>query len=105
VFDYNASNWHYAYRRVVRHWHTASEAYAGGDCLLTALNNGWDISERVVAHEHWRAGTRCVMVYHFELTLNGETMIMPVITNPFVERLIAENALRVLLERKVVYTR
>jgi hypothetical protein len=90
----NPSNWHYEYWRIVRHWHAASEKYAGGDCLLTAINNGWNIIPPVLAEAHWRAGSRCVMVYHFTLERRGETMTMPVITNPFVERLIADSALR-----------
>lgn len=101
MLDSNAANWHYSYWRLVRHWHAESEPFAGGDCLLTALNKGWEMGERVTADEHWHAGTRCVMVYHFELMRGGEKMTMPVITNPFVERLIAENRLAVVLREKV----
>ena len=93
MLEYFPANWHYAYSSVVRHWHPASERYAGGDCLRTALNNGWQMILPVVAESHWRAGTRCVMVYVFELRRGAETMTMPVITNPFVERLIADNTL------------
>ncbi len=105
MLNSNAANWHSSYWRIVRHWHADSERYAGGDCLLTALHNGWVVSERVIADEHWHAGTRCVMVYYFELTRGDEIMTMPVITNPFVERLMAENALRVIPQRKFAYTR
>ena len=104
MLDYSAANWHYAYRRIVRHWHAQSEHYAGGDCLLSALNDGWQMDVRVIAEAHWRAGTRCVMVYHFELMRGDETMTMPVITNPFVERLIAENAVQVALQHRAAST-
>jgi hypothetical protein len=100
MLDAHPSNWHYAYRRIVRHWHAASEPFAGGDCLLTALNNGWDIVLPVMAEPFWRAGSRCVMVYHFNLERRGETMAMPVVTNPFVERLIADNALRLIARQQ-----
>jgi hypothetical protein len=101
---FNSNNWHTSYSRFVRHWHPASERYAGGDCLLTALNNGWMVSDQVIADEHWYAGTRCVMVYHFELTRGDASMTMPVITNPYVERLMAENALRVIPHHKIAHT-
>jgi len=105
MLESNVANWHSSYWRMVRHWHAGSEPYAGGDCLLTALNEGWDVSARLIADEHWYAGTRCVMVYHFELTRGDETMTMPVLTNPFVERLIAQSALHVVPQRKIAHTR
>jgi hypothetical protein len=98
------ANWHYAYRWITRHWHAASERFAGGDSLMTALNGGWQIVPPVVAETHWRAGTRCVMVYTFELKRGAETMTMPVITNPFVERLIADNALPLMPQRHLVHS-
>ncbi len=104
MLDSNPSNWHYAYRRIVRRWHAASEKYAGGDCLLTAINDGWDITPPVMAEAYWRAGSRCVMVYHVTLERSGETMAMPVITNPFVERLIADNALRLITRQQAART-
>jgi hypothetical protein len=87
--------------KVVRHWHAPSEKYTGGDSLLTALYQGWTISNIVYSEAHWYAGTRCVIVYYFELTREGVTVVMPVITNPYVERLIAETPLRTLpLEKR-----
>jgi hypothetical protein len=105
MLESNAVNWHTSYWRMVRHWHVGSEAYAGGDCLLTALNEGWTVSTQVTADEHWHAGTRCVKVYSFELTFGDATVTMPVITNPFVERLIAQSALRIFPQRKFAHTR
>jgi hypothetical protein len=86
----NLSNFHYAYAHLVRHWHADSEKYAGGDALFTALDNGWEIGDTVLYEEHWNAGATCVVVYHFHLTCGAETMTMPVITNPFVRRMIAD---------------
>jgi hypothetical protein len=86
----NLSNFHYAYSHLVRHWHAGSEKYAGGDALFTALDNGWDIDENVTYEEHWSAGAgaQCVVVFYFQLKRGGETMTMPVITNPFVRRIL-----------------
>ena len=86
----NLSNFHYAYAHLVRHWHAESEKYTGGDALFTALDNGWEIGDTVLYEEHWNAGAQCVVVYHFQLTQGDETMTMPVITNPFVQRMLAE---------------
>jgi hypothetical protein len=48
------------------------------------------MNEVVKYEEYWHAGVRSVLVYHFELTLDGETMIMPVIRNPYVNRIVRE---------------
>jgi hypothetical protein len=104
MLDSSSSNWHYAYRKYVRHWHAESEKYAGGDCLLTAINNGWNMLVPVMAEAYWRAGSRCVMVYHFTLEYSGKTMVMPVITNPFVERLIVDNRLRLVARQQTTRT-
>jgi hypothetical protein len=79
-----------------RHWHAESEAYAGGDSLATALFLGWTSSDTVHLEEHWYAGTRRVAVYYFELMRDTEKITMPVIGNPYVDRLIATMTLQVI---------
>jgi hypothetical protein len=79
-----------------RHWHAQSETYAGGDSLATALYLGWKLGNKVLLHEHWCAGKRCVRVYYFELIYEEDLIIMPVITNPFVEQLIIAYELQVI---------
>lgn len=86
----NIGNWHYAYMDMIRHWHAESEQYTGGDALFTALQNGWRISDEVKYEEYWHAGVRSVLVYHFELTRDGEKMDMPVVRNPYVNRIVRE---------------
>lgn len=86
----NISNWHYAYMDMIRHWHPGSEKYTGGDALFTALENGWQLNREVKFEEYWHAGVRSVLVYHFELSRDGETMVMPVIRNPYVNRIVRE---------------
>ena len=76
------------YMRTIRHWHGSSERWAGADCLLTAIDNGWKPSNNVYYQEFWLAGSRLVTIYHFELSRNGETIEMPVITNPYARRLL-----------------
>lgn len=77
-----------------QHWHAGSGTYAGGDHLLTALSSGWEIT-RCVQINHLYAGNRGVIIYEFTLTSGGETMVMPVITNPYIERMLATTDLPV----------
>jgi hypothetical protein len=82
------SDLHYAYMDMIRHWHPESEKYTGGDALFTAMEDGWQIGETVRFEEYWHAGVRAVLVYYFELNRGDETMIMPVLRNPFVNRMV-----------------
>jgi hypothetical protein len=86
----NVSNFHVQYMDVTsQHWNPESEQFAGGDHLMTALNHGWDVA-RCVETRHWFAGMRSVTIYRFELERKGEKMSMPVLTNPYVSRLIRQ---------------
>ncbi|MCC6617107.1 MAG: hypothetical protein IT320_26780 [Anaerolineae bacterium] len=82
------ANFHVSYPDVNRYWSPVCESYAGGDALLTAMSKGWQVVSPVYEEEFWLAGLRLVVVLHFELTRNGKTMKMPVISNPFVRRLV-----------------
>jgi hypothetical protein len=85
-----------------RHWDAASETYAGGDSLATALYLGWKLENKVLLKEHWLLGKRCVKVYYFELIHDEARLIMPVIANPFVENLITVSELQVMQLRSTV---
>lgn len=76
------------YRRTMRHWHPGSEKWAGADCLLTAMDNGWKAEPTAYCQEIWYSGARLVTIYHFELTKDGEKLEMPVITNPYARRIL-----------------
>jgi hypothetical protein len=78
-----------------RHWHAQSQTYAGGDCLVTALHLGWILGEQVLLRDRWYAGARHVKVYYFELLREDVRLVMPVISNPFVEHLIITYPLQV----------
>jgi hypothetical protein len=85
----DANNYHVSYPDVFRQWSPACEKYAGGDSLVTALTHGWDFSTKTIFYEEfWLAGTRPVVVFHFQLEKGDVAMTMPVITNPYVRRVI-----------------
>ena len=91
-------NFHMQYLDITsQHWNPMSEKYAGGDHLMTAIANGWDV-ERCVAVKHWYAGMRYVGVYHFSLIRDDSRMEMPVIHNPYIERFVKQNRFEVVEE-------
>jgi hypothetical protein len=87
---YNLIDENAIYMDVTRYWHPQSEKYAGGDALLTAIVDGWAVDDVVYREEFWHAGTRCTVVYHFELELGDEIRVMPMVVNPYVERFVAQ---------------
>lgn len=97
--EYTHNGWLFAIEEdiidIYRHWHPQSEVYAGGDALATALFEGWKPKIIVLLEHHWHGGSRRINIYHFELQRGGSTMAMPVLGNPYVERLISEQGLRV----------
>ncbi|MCA9890089.1 MAG: hypothetical protein KC546_17040 [Anaerolineae bacterium] len=79
-----------------RHWHPQSEVVTGADSLLTALNHGWTLysDETMMQPVPLRSG-RSVNVYYFKLLKDDQRRIMPVLGNPFVQRLIVTQNLSV----------
>jgi hypothetical protein len=97
----NISNFHMQYLDVTsQHWHPGSERFAGGDHLLTAVENGWEIDQCLLV-THWYAGMRGVKVYNFSLKRGDQQMIMPVIDNPYIQRLIKEGVVSVIVKEEV----
>lgn len=84
-------------REIYRHWCPHSEKFAGGDALLTALEEGWQIIGIIFRQDFWYAGVRRVPVYHFELYRPDEVIRMAVIQNPYVTRLVSECGVQVVL--------
>lgn len=80
---------------VYRHWHAHSEKFAGGDALATLLLTGWLMRDAVFVDTYWLSGSREVRVYHFELLRDDQSVSIPVIGNPYVERLIALHQVQV----------
>ncbi len=99
------SNLHYSYMDKIRHWHSESERYTGGDALYTAIENGWTMGEVVGYEDYERAGMEGVIaVYYFELVRGSERLTMPVLNNPFIRRLIKESGVKPVPMPKVVKT-
>jgi hypothetical protein len=49
----------------------------------------------IYREEFWHAGTRLTSVFHVTLKRGDETMVMPVISNPYARRLIYQNRITV----------
>ncbi|MBI1259798.1 MAG: hypothetical protein GC204_20210 [Chloroflexi bacterium] len=86
----DSQNQHLQYPDFSRHWCDTSEKFAGGDALLTAMQNHWKADDTCYEEHYWHAGTRLVVIYHFDLHNEGETLHMPVITNPYVRKIVRE---------------
>lgn len=88
MVTFDASNSHFEYMDVVRHWSPVSQKYAGGDAVITLLNEGWRVNEVVFHEEYWHAGSRPVTIYHLDMVRGDEQMHVPVLSNPYVRRMI-----------------
>ncbi len=85
-----SSNLHVDYPDLHRHWCSFSEDFAGGDALLSAMRANWMVVGDVFEEDFWHAGTRLVVVFHFTLERDQDKMVMPVMSNPYVRRLIRD---------------
>lgn len=88
-------NHHVEYMDVTQHWSPNSEAYAGGDGLITLLAQGWELAETVYTETVDYNGMRRAIVYHVEVRRGEQAMVMQVVHNPYVSRLIAHHGLNV----------
>lgn len=84
----DSMNAHFSYMDAVTHWCPRSQRFTGGDALITCLDKGWEIEPEVFYEEYGQTGGRQIVVYYFELHRDNETVRMPVVNNPYVERLI-----------------
>lgn len=101
------SDAHLDYLQIQRHWHAGSEKYAGADALVTAIHKGWQPERAVYSEEYWHAGSRLVEVFHFELTRGDEKLTMPVISNPYLRRMlkIMKPTIHPIEEREIILRR
>ena len=77
-----------------QHWNPDSECYAAASQLISALRNGWQLAlPEARMRQVDSGGSRPRTVYDFTLALNAEVMIMPVLSNPFIERYIIQNGI------------
>lgn len=81
-------NHHVDYLQVTQHWSADSESYAGGDGLVTLLSEGWQLIRKVSEEHIWFSGNRKTNLYHLEIQKDGETRIIPVVHNPYINRIV-----------------
>ena len=78
------------------HWHPQSQPYASGHQLNSKLNNGWVIDNIVFRTEHRVQVThRTITFYVVVLIKDGEKLNMPVLANPFVDRVVKEAGVKI----------
>jgi hypothetical protein len=80
-----------------RHWSASSQSYAPADVLLDYLAHGWRISQIVGQDDYWYGGGRHIAVLFFELAMDDQVVVMPVLGNPTVRRIIHHQQLRIVL--------
>jgi len=101
MLSFRTHSTHEKYTDKYQHWCPQSAKYAGGDHLISAFRNDWTFDDNTVyAEQAWKSGSRPVTVYHFVLIRDGETMIMPVISNPFIERFITEKLMTIIYDNQ-----
>jgi hypothetical protein len=87
---------HEKYTEHNQYWCPESEPYAAASQLLSAIRCGWKLAlSSVSGRQVWQSGIRPCTIYEFALQRGAQLMIMPVLSNPFVERFLVENQIRV----------
>jgi hypothetical protein len=85
---YNPKGVHERFTETNRHFSPASEHYTGADSLLTAQRYDWRLVNIAYEDQVQMRGGRFTSLYYFKLIRNNETMIMPILSNPFVLRML-----------------
>ncbi len=82
-----------------QYWSPESEDYAAASQLISAMRAGWHLAlPRVSARQVWNSGSRPRTVYEFTLMRGSQLMIMPVLSNPFIERYIIQKDIRIIYD-------
>jgi len=89
MINRNHSNYHVEYMDVTQHWCEHSEKFAGADALITAINDGWAINGNVEYETIYFADSRPQYVYYINLKRDDETLTMPVLHSPYLNRMIS----------------
>ena len=90
---------HEKFVEAAQYWCPESEKYAAASHLISALRNGWSLAlPRARARQIWNSGSRSRTLYDFTLVRGSQLMIMPVLSNPFIERFLAQNDIRVITD-------
>lgn len=95
MINRKSTNHHADYLDVTQHWSPNSEKYAGGDGLITMLDRGWEMhGEAVLEFKRYGEG-RFVTIYHVTLERDGEQMSMPVVHNPYINKILRSLNVRI----------
>lgn len=90
---------HEKYTEADQYWSAESEDYAAASQLISAMREGWILAlPRVSARQVWNSGSRPRTVYDFTLMRGSQLMIMPVLSNPYIERYIIQNDIRIIFD-------
>ena len=92
---------HEYYTKHDQHFCPKSETFTGADSLITAQRNGWQMVGLAYREDVLLSGGRHTTVYHFELHKHGETIVMPVVSNPFVVRILRSRQIDILPARQM----
>ena len=87
-----------------RHWCPNSEQFTGCDALLSALQQGWEISGVVFCQQFQLSRWRLTRVYYFQMVLGTTLARMAVVNSPHVERFITIRDLPVFYVNRTVRT-
>ena len=85
---YNPDGTHSHYTDTDRHFAPKSEIYTGADSLITAQRNGWRLVNIAYEEAVQMRGGRYTSLYYFKLVRGNEKMVMPIVANPFIERML-----------------
>jgi hypothetical protein len=69
-----------------RHWSSGCEPFASGDALLTLLDHHWQLSS-VTTEFYPMSSWRHTVVHVFTLSQGSDTLHVPVVSTPAVQRL------------------
>ncbi|MCY4061009.1 MAG: hypothetical protein OXG53_01435 [Chloroflexi bacterium] len=90
---------HEKYTEGDQYWSPESEEYAAASQLISIMREGWILAlPRVSARQVWNSGSRPRTVYDFTLMRGSQLMIMPVLSNPYIERYIIQNDIRIIFD-------
>jgi hypothetical protein len=90
---------HEKYTEADQYWSPESEKYAAASQLISIMREGWILAlPRISARQIWNSGSRPRTVYDFTLMRGSQLMIVPVLSNPYIERYIIQNDIRIIYE-------
>ena len=90
---------HVKYTECDQYWSPDSEEFAAASQLISTMRDGWILAlPRVSARQVWHGGSRPRTVYDFTLVRGSQLMIMPVLSNPYIERYIIQHDIRIIYD-------